>query len=240
MRYLSKAMLRRERVGRRLRARLHEVRRVVDHRRRGCAGWRSRNCSTACSRCRTLLLIDGPRSSGHMPHGPAVGRDLRIVDPDRRHLARILGMVLARTRMPRGGTPAAAKVAWISRSDSWAARAFGVSVGNVDGDGAGALAHPVLRHPHHVGALLRGQAAAAAADEHHDRAVGLGDRDRMTLAIIGRRVHHRDSCCRRRAGRRRASRRGRPARRRGDAAPAIGGCSGCGLCHRPPQSVMKP
>jgi hypothetical protein len=34
-----------------------------------------------------------------------------------------------RTLIARGGTPAAAKVAWISRSESWAARAFGVSTG---------------------------------------------------------------------------------------------------------------
>ena len=31
--------------------------------------------------------------------------------------------------MPRGGTPAAASIAWISRNESAAARAFGVSTG---------------------------------------------------------------------------------------------------------------
>ena len=75
---------------------------------------------------------------------------------------------------------------------SAAARAFGVPTGT------STLIAPVpsrsqrLRQPHHVGALRGGEAAAVVADEHHDRAVGLGDGDRVTLlVIVGRKRHRR-------------------------------------------------
>ena len=98
-------------------------------------------------------------------------------------MPRIFGMILA-DATPRGGTPAAASIAWISRNVSAAARAFGVSTGTSTLMRAGALLQPGLRHAHHVGALGSGKAAAAVADENHDGAIGLLDRDRMTQAII--------------------------------------------------------
>ena len=74
--------------------------------------------------------------------------------------------------MPRGGTPAAASMR-LDFAEGIRGRA---RIGRVDrhvgGDRAGAFVQPGLRQPHHVGALRGGKAAAALADEDHDRLVG--------------------------------------------------------------------
>jgi hypothetical protein len=83
----------------------------------------------------------------------------------------------------RGGTPVAACVAWISRRILGCPRVRRID-GHVDADDAGAFPHPGLAEIHHVGALGGGKAAASAADENHDRAIGFLDRDRMAQAIV--------------------------------------------------------
>ena len=66
------------------------------------------------------------------------------------------------------GTPEAARIEWISRIESAAARSVGPPMRHVDDDAAGGFVLPGLRERQHVGALARRQAAAIAADEDLD------------------------------------------------------------------------
>jgi hypothetical protein len=100
-------------------------------------------------------------------------------------------------------------------------------------DRPGAFAHPGLRQAHDVDALRAGEAATGMTDEHHDRAVGFGHGDRMTLAVIIGYAGGQDFRGLRRAGaeRRRKAQRGAKHARGFDAMVR------CSRCHR---SVLVP
>ena len=201
LRYFSNADVAPHGVGRRFRARLHEVGRIVDHRGHvalvGAA-------EIVVRLVLVVALVLVRRAEILRPQAAGAGdcRDFRIVEPDRRDMPRIAGWYWRDADCARrhaGGREHRLDLAQRILRGARVRRADR----HVDDDGAGALAQPVLRHAHDVGALAGGHAAAAVADEHHDRVVGLLHRDRMAQAIIVRIAlggdDPRSKSCRRRA-----------------------------------------
>ena len=160
MRYFSKPSVRRAGIGGRFRPRLHQVGRIVDHRRHvaliGAAEIVAGlvvDIALVVDRGAEILGPQAARSGGC--------RDSRIVQPDRRHLARIARMIAMQVDAARrhaAGRSAATGFRGMHRRRP---RRSEVSTGTSAVIGAGGLMPPGLRQPYHVGALSRGKAAAA-------------------------------------------------------------------------------
>ena len=165
LRYFSNAVVAPRRIGRRFGPRLHQVRRIVDHRRHvaliGAAEIVVRLVFEIA-----LVLDRGSEILGPQPAGTGDRRDLRIVQPDRRHLARIFGVIVADDDPARRHAGRRRAVPEFPGTNPRPPAHCGVSTGTIGDDRAGALAQPDLRQPDHVGALRSGKTAARLADEN--------------------------------------------------------------------------
>lgn len=164
------------------RSRLHEVRRIVDHRGK-----------IALVRAAEIVILPVFAIAGVVdrrteilrPQTAGAGnrRNPWIAQPDRRQCSDVVGMVV--TQLDRARRHAASRKDPLSfpegRRSSPGVRRVDRHVGH---NRTGAFADPGPCQPHDVGTLRHGQTAAGLADEDHDRAVGLRYRDRMTLTII--------------------------------------------------------
>ena len=174
-------------VGRRLRTRLHEVRRIDDH--------RGHVALIGAAEIVILLVLEvarivDRRSEVLRPEPARAGLRLHagIADAHRRHVLGILGMIGPHRDRARRHAGDAERRLDLAHGIGGGPRIRGVDR-HVDIDHAGAGLHPGLRHAHHVGALLGGQPAAAASDEHDDGLIGFLDRDRMAQAIVFGNAH---------------------------------------------------
>ena len=73
--------------------------------------------------------------------------------------------------MPCGGTPVAARIERISRSDVGGRALIAGAGRQIDDDAAGGLVAPGWREREHLGALRRRQLAAIGADEKFEGAI---------------------------------------------------------------------
>ena len=188
-------------VGRRLAARLHEVGRIRRPWRRDCAGWRSRNSSTAGSRSTCGRSSARDRRATARRGRP--GRDQRIAEPERRQLA------LARMVRPHADAASAARRP--------ARGSTAISLQRVAGGAlVGAAGRRSMMTPPVASCLqfcakastsarcVGDKPAAVGADEELAACVpAFRDRDRMAHAIVVRNaaggVGEPSWCCSRRA-----------------------------------------
>ena len=149
LRYFSKADGATRRIGRRLGARLHEVGRIVDHRRQVALIGAAEIVVVLVLEV-ALVLDRRAEVVGPQPAGTGDRRDLRIVQPDRRQCAGLPGDSGGHgpARRHAGGGEASPG----SRAGISAPPRVGRIDRHIDADGAGAFAQPALRHSHHVGA----------------------------------------------------------------------------------------
>ena len=157
-----------------------------------CADRRSRNCSIPCSRSSSVL----DRGS-EVLRPQAAGTGLRlhagIAEADRGKVLRIRRDDRGARPRARGGTPATPRVAWISRTESAAARAFGVSTGT------STLIAPVPACIQDCATPITSARCSAVSPPRPRPTnttiglIGFLDRDRMAQAIVVGNAHRRTS-----------------------------------------------